>query len=258
MKCLQTGRIKAAALLMAAWAMCSCDGEDSGGEPVLYTVRNMSSSEYLAFAWHVYSEEEDSRYITRGETSEISIKGDGGIGQNPDMVWVTISARDSVVEVVPRLMTDGTSYSMFVGIDGWRLNDFGPGYLLDITDEVLGGVAGRMRGKGVPPFRIVRDEIVNKLSEEVTVSFLSGGSVVSTRSIGAGDTAVFAGAGEVLGCEEVEFRAGSWAFTAGVGDVVGTLRSKSKRIDGGSTGYRQFYITEYEFGMLKASVARGS
>lgn len=248
------GLIKSVILLLAVSALCSCGDEPE--EPVLYTTRNMSSSEYLAFAWHDYSSDDDSPYVAKGEEWYTSITGDGGIGQNPDKVWATISTRDSVIEVVPKLMIDGTSYSMFLGIDGWELYNMGDGYILDLTDDVLASIADRMRSKGVPPFHIERDEIANKSSEDVTVSLLSGDAVLNKMSIAVGETVALPSVGHLFDCDKAEVGTSTGTLATDRSEFVHVLESKSYRVDGGTTGYRQFYVTDNALKMLRVTTPK--
>lgn len=247
MKCSMFGPIKAIALLSAVMIFCSC-GKGCGGDwGDYYVVKNMTSLPYVAFGSHFYSSY-DGYYMPIGESCDFSVDGDGGIGTDPSKVWVVISTTESVIEVVPKLMTDETSYNLFSGIDGYK--EDGAMYTLDLTDEVLAAVADKMRSQGVPPFSIVRDEVVNMSSEDVTVSIMKNGEVINTMTLSVGETVALPSVGQLFDGDQFEISASKGAAKKDGSIVEQPVETKSFRIDGGETGYRQFYITDWTLKML--------
>lgn len=253
MKCSQFGPIKAIALLPAVTMLCSCETEGPGGWGDYFVVKNMTSSPYVAFDTHINSSY-DGYYMPKGESCDFSVDGDGGLGGAPDKVWVVVSTRDSVIELIPNMMTDETSYNLFSGIEGYKQD--GLMYILDLTDEVLASIADRMRSKGLPPFHIERDEIVNKSSENVTVSLLSGEAVVNKVSLAVGQTVVLPSVGQLFDYSKVEIGTSDGSLVTDDGDFVQVLDNKSYRIDGGTTGYRQFYVTDNALKMLRIMASK--
>lgn len=159
-------------------------------------------------------------------------------------MWAVISNRDSVIEVIPKLMTaDDTRYSIFSGLEDWYATRSGRIYDLTMTDDVVTYIADKMRSQGLPPYRIVREEVINKSSDDVTITTLSQGAVLNVFHVTAGDTVALPGVGLLFDGDrhKLESRYGAYEYD---GCVVWQTVSLSSRTDGSEVGVRRFYLTE--------------
>ena len=242
------GLIKAAVLLTASAAVSSCGEEPP--EPIMdtYVVYNLTSAPYILFGVEGYNLGYVT-YMASGDDSVIwTTVGDGGIKDDPGKVCVVIANRDSVIEVVPKLMTeDATKYSIFSGLDDWSENisdtHLDSDYKLSLTDDALAYISNKMRSQGVKPYHIVKDEFVNSSPDNIVVSALSGDSVVYSFSAAAGDTVALPQVGLLFDYDHymVECDRGTYMVEGG---FANSLVGHFSRIGESETGVRQLRLTD--------------
>lgn len=215
MRSLISGRTKFLLAIFAAAVLASCT--ETGNEPVvnLYVVENATSCAWLSFDENL-SPYSAYYYIGQGENSCFNL----GVGyaaranSSPDAVAATISVQDSAMEIVPSLMSDEAPYSMLSGLDQWIAHktlddDLCPdSYTLTLTDEAMAFISSRMRSKGRPPYKIIREEICNPLDEEITVTPLLNGVALAEIKIPAGETVVLPEVNLFFKCDKYKIKWG--------------------------------------------------
>lgn len=252
MKCLVFGQINSLMAMIVTFTLVSCNVEDGSYEAWgdSYSVRHQSSAKFLAYAAYLNTTD-DGKYVTYGRSVSMSMVGDGGVGEKPEQVWATISTRDSVIEIVPKLMTSEAPYTLFSGLDEW----FDGSSELVLTDEAIAHISARMRKQGRPPYRIVRDELVNSTSSDLKISTLSGGSTTNTVNVAAGETVVLSNVGLLFKGDQYAIQLASGRKELS-GCIVERISSKSYRLDDFISGYRQFRITNLELDWMFSDFAR--
>lgn len=221
---------------VAASSCVTCELEDYD----IYMLRNMTSSPYLSFGVYGY-DMGGEHFCASGEKTSYQTFGDGCLKGKPGQVCVVISNRDSVIEVVPKLMTEGSDYSIFSGLDYWTKED-GREIELSVTDPTLEYISGKMRCQGFPPYHIVKEELVNKMSCDIVISTLSGGAVLNTFQIAAGDSVALPEVGLLFDGDQYMVEAHGEVRIRN-GCVVKIADCASSRNDE-HTGVRRFTLTE--------------
>lgn len=239
-------RVAALCAIVATASSCNTCGSEPLGD--IYVVRNNTSSSYISFSapgsitTRSYAEYE--HYFAAGEEDLYETPtGEGCIKGDPEKVWAVISNRDSVIEIVPKLMTADTCYSIFSGLEDWYVTRSGRIYDLPITDDVVTFITDRMRSQGLPPYRIVRDEIINKSSDDVTITTMSQGTTLNVFRVTAGDTVVLPDVGLLFDGDHYKLESSKGAYEYD-GCVVWQTVSLSSRIGCSNEGVRRFYMTE--------------
>lgn len=245
-------RIKIPFCLALACSIASCSDEN---EPVCdhYVIENSTGS-WVCFDENI-SRTTTGCYMWKGEKFEffLSTEYAGFITSNPDTVVASICLQDSVIEIVPRLMSDNVPYTMHSGLDQWMDHestgdDLIPNvYTLTLTDEVLTAVAGRMRSNGRPPYKIAREEIVNYTSKEITITPTLGGTALAHISIAAGGTATLPETGLLFKCDKY-----SIAVADGTAETskafMSSFESHTFRDGDTDEGYRVYEIGSFALG----------
>lgn len=235
-----SGLSKAAVSYVTALTVSSCVTCELPPDGDVYLVRNMTSSTYLSCGVYGYDLGSE-HFFDSGEMTPYQTYDDGCLRGDPGEVCVVISNRDSVIEVVPKLMAEGPDYSIFSGLEDWTKESYNV-IELTVTDKTLEYVSDKMRSKGFPPYHIIKEDLINKMSCDIVISTLSAGAVLNTFRIAAGDSVALPEAGLLFDGDQYKVEAHG-EMRVRNGCVVKVADCAASR-NGEHTGSRRFTLTE--------------
>lgn len=221
-----------------------------------YITKNETSHPFVAFTDPIYHGEED-HYMAKGESRGFSIAdaSPSYVEVHPDRVSSIIVLKDCVIEMVPKMMTDDVVYNVFSGLAEWvehwtTSSDLATDvYSLTLTDERVSFIANRMSSKGLPPYSIVREEIVNGTNNNITITPMAHGVSFDNIRVGAYDTVAVAKVGLLFDCDSFRIR---WNSREVESDSIfaKAFPSRTYRYDDSGSGFRRYWLTDYRLGLL--------
>ena len=238
--------------LFAASAMTSCNEEPLDPDFIpheAYIVQNKTSSHLMSVVC-VTGKHRPEIFLRKGDECTVSVLWDeerDWTKTHPDAVSCIISLPDSAIEIVPSLASTDSCHNAFSGLEEWYTTSKSfetTTYQLKVTDEVLRKVADRMRGKGLPPFRITKEVIANNSQYDAKISTKKDGKELISVFVPKNDSVVLPKIGAILQSDEyvieIDGKSRSW-------DVYPYNHFDTYPIRFGRSGegYRKYVLTDY-------------
>ena len=245
------GRIRYLTFFAASALMASCNEPPEPEELPYeeYTVRNETSAYLLSVTCAKFQYKREL-FLRKSEECTVStLRGEerNWAKTHPNAVSCIISLPDSVIEIVPNLVSDDSCYNAFSGLEEWYTSyeyNNNATYQLEVTDEVLRKVADRMRGKGLPPFRITKEVIANNSQYDAKISTKKDGKELISVFVAKNDSVVLPKNGAILQSDEyvieIDGKSRSWDRY-----LYDDFESYSVRLGKSEVGYRKYVLTDF-------------